>query len=371
MEQTTDHAAASAPIPWMLLEGTPYEIGLRHGQLQHESIRAFLDDRLARINAVLPAPVTLDALAPAIGRYRAVIEARLPAMHQELLGLAQGAAISLDEALLLQLRRELVGYSKFRTGGDCTTLARRGPDGVTLAQTIDLNGDMERELSALRVRHSGSGRTVLLASFTGLLGYLGMNDRGLAIGLNLVLGGEWGPGIPGYMAIRHLLDHAASVDECLALLRGLPLSSSRSLTICDRSRLVVVEYIKDEMRVLEGEVLVHTNHFLDPAFSARDELNPFARTSSMRRENACRGGLARLAPDCPAERYFELLGEAPIYVPPTADIRRECTVGAVVMRPAAGVMTIRKGNPVKGASVSLRCKVQDENRQFNQKEESV
>lgn len=357
MDGTTP-SADGAPIACLELAGTPYEIGLRHGQLEREAIRAFLDDRLARLNALLPAPLTLAALAPQLAGYRAVIEARLPAMRQELLGLAQGAGISPDEALLLQLRRELAGFTKFRTSGDCTLFARRGPDGVTLAQTIDLNGDMARELTALRIRHGGAGRTVLLASFTGLLGYLGMNDRGLAIGLNLVLGGDWGPGIPGYMAIRHLLDHAASVDECLALLRELPLASSRALTICDRARQVTVEYIRDEMRVLEGDLLVHANHFLDPAFESRDELNPFARTSSMRRQNACREGLARLAPGDPDARYFELLGAAPIHVPPYDDIRRECTAAAVVMRPAAGQMTLRRGDPVKGASLSLTCEVQ-------------
>jgi isopenicillin-N N-acyltransferase-like protein len=345
-------------IPLLSLQGSRFELGLQHGQSQRAAIHAFLTDRAARVDALLAAPPTALARAGVLEQYRGVIAQHLPAMYQELCGLAQGAEISLAQALLLQLRRELVGYSSIRTGGDCTTFGRRQDQRTVLGQTIDLNGDMERELTAMRVRHAGGG-TVLLASFTGLLGYIGMNDRGVGICLNLVLGGQWGPGIPGYMAIRHLLDEAASVDQCLALLRQLPLASSRSLTICDRERLVTVEYIRNDMRVLEAPLQIHTNHFLDPTLAARDELNPFARTSSMRRLEACRSGLANLAHDAAPQQYFDLLGAAPIYVPANADIRRECTVGAVMMWPEAGEMMIRKGDPAAGASQSLSCQMQD------------
>lgn len=358
MDRQPEHApGAPGDIPLLSLEGSRFEIGLQHGERQRGPIQAFLNDRLTRINALVEEPMTPTALHTVIEQYRCVIAEWLPDMYEELRGLAQGAQISVAQALLLQLRRELVGFTKIRTDGDCTTFGRRQEGRTVLGQTIDLNGDMERELTAMRVCHS-DGRTVLLASFTGLLGYLGMNDRGLAICLNLVLGGQWGPGIPGYMAIRHLLDEAASVDDCLALLRDLPLASSRALTICDRSRLVTVEYIRNEMRVLEGPLLVHANHFLDDAFGGRDELNPFARTSSMRRQDACRTGIGNVDHDGAAQHYFALLGSTPIHVAPDGNMRRECTVGAVVMRPDAGEMIVRKGDPAAGASRSLTCRMQ-------------
>lgn len=332
----------------LALSGSPYEIGLRHGAAHRARIAGFLGDRLARLNAVLFEPVSLESLRPEIRRYATLIERSLPRLHEELLGLAEGARISPEEALLLQLRRELLGYRKIPSRGDCTLFARRSPGAVVLGQTIDLNGDMSRELCVLRIRHPG-GNEVLLVSFTGLLGYLGMNDRGVAIGLNLVLGGEWGPGVPAYMAIRHLLDCAASVADCLALLRELPLASSRALTICDRARSVGVEFIRDEIRVREGDDIAHANHFLDDAFRPRDALNPFARNSSLARMAACQAAVRRLPPDCAMEEYFELFSAAPICVDGAGDERRECTVGAVVMRPDRGEMLVRQGHPRSGA----------------------
>jgi len=328
--------------------GSRYDIGRRHGECRRAAIHAFLGDRTTRLGAVLGPEATAAAFAAAIDAHAAVIEARLPAIAEEIAGLADGAGIGRREAYLLQLRRELAGYRSVRPGGDCTTFGRLirpgpAPGGAVLGQTVDLNGDMAPELCVLDLTPSDTGRRVLMASFTGLLGYLGMNDRGLAVGLSLVLAGRWRPGIPGYMAIRHLLDGAATVEEALDLLAALPLASSRALTVTDGRRLVTVEYVLDERVVFEGEEQVHANHFLHDGFAERDELNPFAATSSRRRFEACAAMLRELRPDARADVYLDRMAAAPIGVPAPDDIRREWTVASVVMRPDRGEMTLRRG----------------------------
>ena len=85
-----------------------------------------------------------------------------------------------------------------------------------LAQTIDLSGDLDDQITVLEIARTGSSRRVLMLSFGGLLGYLGLNSDGLTIGLNLVLAGDWRPGLPPYLVIRHLLDTAASVGDAIA-----------------------------------------------------------------------------------------------------------------------------------------------------------
>lgn len=335
------------------LRGDARAIGRQHGRALREPIRAFLADRLARINAVLPEPTSLAALRPTLHAYRRAIGGALPALLEEVDALAEGAGIGPDEALLLQLRRELTGYRRVRSGGDCSTLCVAGARGPLLAQTIDLNGGMAPQLNLLRIEHAATGRRVLLLSFTGLLGYLGMNDRGLAIGLNLLLAGDWRPGVPGYMAIRHLLDRADTVEQALALLRTLPLASSRSYTLCDRQRRCVVECLPGTVHELPAAVQAHTNHFLDPALAVHDELNPFARTSSRRRLDACERWLAGRDAPAQARDLFRLFAVPPLCVPQTAELRRECTVGAVVMDPVAGVMHVQRGTPSADAGLAV------------------
>jgi isopenicillin-N N-acyltransferase-like protein len=335
-------------IPFIRASGTPFAAGHVHGEALAVSLRSFLDDSLCRLNKVMQTPVSMRELLPTIAAYRAAVMAATPDLAEEVAGLAAGAGIDDEEAWLLQLRREIMGYRKVPTMGDCTTFARTGSEAAghpVLAQTVDLNGDLDDRLSVLEVAREGSRRRSLVLSFAGLLGYLGINSDGLAVGLNLVLGGEWRPGLPPYLAIRHLLDTSGNVEEAIATLRGLRLASSRALMLCDPRRAVWAEFLGDDVRITESPLLVHTNHYLHPDLTTGDAINVFARNSSVRRLKAGTAGLAELPPGAGAEDHFALLSQAPICVPDSGDIRRERTVAAVVMLPARGELHVRPGDP--------------------------
>jgi len=336
-------------IPYLPIAGTPYQRGVRHGRARRAALRAFLDDGLARLDRILPAPVDRDGLGPVLDGYARAITAALPDLAEELRGLADGAALTGDEAVLLQARREILGYQRVPTMGDCTAYARPGAYPV-LAQTVDLNGDLDDQIAVL-----DTGRALVL-SFAGLLGYLGVSRTGLAVGLNLVLGGRWRPGVPPYLAIRHLLDVADDVGDAVKLLLDLPLASSRSIMLCDPERAGFAEVLGDEVRFHQMAEPVHTNHFLDPEFAAYDEVNVFARNSSRRRYDACRAALADLPADAAAERHFAVLARPPITVAGTGDVRRERTVAAIVALPGRGELHVRPGDPSRSDTEVFRLR---------------
>ncbi|HEY3904443.1 MAG TPA: C45 family peptidase [Streptosporangiaceae bacterium] len=353
---------SAGTLPFVRVSGDPFEVGYQHGQARRAALREFIDDDLTRINKLAAAPTTLAELSPVLAEYSAAIAAATPALSEEIAGLAQGADLAAAEAVLLQTRRELIGFQKIPARGDCTTYASlsAGPDGTpVLAQTVDLNGNLDDQIAVLDIELSGPGhRRALVLSFGGLLGYLGINSDGLAIGLNLVLGGTWRPGLPPYLAIRHLLDTATSVDHALDILPTLPLASSRSLTVCDQGSLACVEILDNQIRLTTEPDAVestHTNHFLHPDFIAADELNVFARNSSLQRLKACRAGLAGFAESRTAvgvEEHFALLAQPGVCVADTKDIRRERTVAAVVMLPARGELHVRPGDPAQASTVT-------------------
>ncbi|WP_199487549.1 C45 family autoproteolytic acyltransferase/hydolase [Actinomadura spongiicola] len=333
-------------VPFVRAAGDAATLGRLHGAARAEALRAFLDDSLCRLNRLLDLPQSMDGLRPVLDAYRAEIEAQTPDLAAEIRGLAEGAGLTPEEATLLQVRREVLGYRKVPVRGDCTTYARAGAGTPVLAQTVDLNGDLEDQIAVLEVAPEGSGRRSLLLSFAGLLGYLGVNSDGLAVGLNLLLGGDWRPGLPPYLAIRHLLDTTADVDEATRALAGLRVASSRSLTLCDRSgKAAYVEILGDDLRIVEAPQIVHTNHYLHPEFAPHDELNVFARNSSLRRLEACTARLAALPASAGAEEHFGVLSAPPIRVPDEGDIRLDKTVAAVVMRPDQGRLYVRPGDP--------------------------
>nr|BAW27708.1 acyltransferase [Streptomyces sp. SoC090715LN-17] len=325
--------------PLLELSGSPHARGLSHGRALAGRLRGFLGDSLARLGHLTDRPADLDALRPDIAAHRAVTAEALPDLAAEIDGLAAGAGIDRDQAWLLQLRRELIGYSRV-TAGDCTTYASAGAEPV-LAQTVDLNGNLDDQIAVLSV--SGPRHRSLVLSFAGLLGYLGVNDAGIAVGINLVLGGDWRPGVPPYLAIRHVLDTADTVEQAVGILRQLPLASSRAFMICGVDRTVCVEATVARRRVLEGDELVHTNHFLDAGLAEQDEINVFAKNSSKRRLRTVLDAGIPKAGD--TEGHHRLLATPPVLVPDNGDIRRERTVAAVILRPDLGEMRLWPGDP--------------------------
>ena len=193
-----------------------------------------------------------------------------------------------------------------------------------------------------------------MLSFAGQLGYLGINSDGLAVGLNLVLGGDWRPGVPPYLAIRHVLDVADSVAMAVKVLNSMTLASSRSIMLCDASEAGYLEILGDEFRFTCDSQPVHTNHYLHPAFTRADEINVFAGNSSRRRLDTCRQRLRELPAGADAEQHFELLAAPPICVHDNGDIRRERTVAAVVALPARGELHVRPGDPSRCATQVFR-----------------
>jgi isopenicillin-N N-acyltransferase like protein len=345
-------------VPFIRATGEAFEVGYQHGAARAEALHEFLDDGFARINYLAPTPVSLESLRPLLAEYSARITAATPRLSEEIDGLASGAGITRDLAVLLQVRREIIGYQRVPARGDCTTYASRsaGPGGnPVLAQTVDLNGDLDDQIAVLDIGLSGSGRRALVLSFGGLLGYLGVNSDGLAIGLNLVLGGDWRPGLPPYLVIRHLLDNARSVADAVRILAGLPIASSRSLMLCDPASARCVEILDGTLRSLGTEGLVHANHFLHPDFTSHDQLNVFARNSSLLRLKAATSAMIDFArTGAGIEEHFALLSQPPICVADTGDIRRERTVAAVVLLPGRNELHLRPGDPSASSTQTFR-----------------
>jgi hypothetical protein len=331
--------------------GTPFDRGLQHGRALRNEIRALLADHRARIDLARPRPLTDTEARRAVDAHREIIERDLPAIAEELNGLAEGARISYEDAVLLQARRELIGVVEHGAQGDCTLGAyRRGPGDAVIAQTVDVNGNLRDAVTVLHVLPSRPGEPeMLLLTFAGLLGYLGMNSFGVAVGINLVISSEWGAGVPSYLLVRHLLGQE-TVESCLSEIRRVRRGSSRALTIADRRRLVVVEMTRDEECVLESDVLYHTNHYLQPDMVVADRMNALSRNNSRRRLLHIEGALAGRAPETSIEELFDVFVDHRMHpfgvcAHAEGNPRRGETVATVVLEPGKGHMHVRPGLP--------------------------
>ena len=260
---TSDHE-----FPLIEVSGTSYEMGYQHGAQAGHLVRRYLKwiDKLTGMPR--------DVLCRNAMSFLPRIEALSPSLADEIKGLADGAEISLEEAVLCQARAEAARVGE----GACSAFAVTGEataDGRPLAgQNQDLEPEYSDVAILLRIRPTDGRPRVLMFTFAGQLGYSGMNEYGLAHFANGLYGAKWQPGLPHYPLKRALLERR-TVAECIDLLREHRTCSAANAVICDRQGAIGdVEVRPDGISVFEDDDphwCVHTNHYITPEFKRYED----------------------------------------------------------------------------------------------------
>jgi isopenicillin-N N-acyltransferase-like protein len=110
-----------------------------------------------------------------------------------------------------------------------------------------------------------------MLTFAGQLGYMGMNEYGVAQFANGLCDYEWRLGLPHYPLKRVMLE-TRTVDECVDLLTQFQPCSAANVVLCDgQGRIADVEVRPHGVARFRDEHpdrILHTNHYLTPELSA-------------------------------------------------------------------------------------------------------
>jgi predicted choloylglycine hydrolase len=332
------------------LEGDHFEIGFQHGKALGAEIRAYLARDFAEINLLRTNQLREDLIEEYVEPYKRIISQCLPGSMDELRGLAEGAEISIDQAVLLQVRRELIGTEGFSLLGDCSSFAKRESGHSVLGQTIDLPGDMTSLGQVFKIQSGTEGAPrIMMYSFAGLLGYMGMNSFGLAICINLVVSEGWRIGVPPYLLARAFLN-CKDIESCIDLVRNMPIASSRSFILSDNERQVVLELNTTGYRIVEGDFLTHANHYIHGDLKEGDRLNVFSKNSSAKRMRLLQDLLLEDATLDGIKRTFSDHSLYPVGICAhnESNYKWSETVASVIMYPGRGEFHALKGKPCQG-----------------------
>ncbi|HEY1479721.1 MAG TPA: C45 family peptidase [Gaiellales bacterium] len=191
------------------------------------------------------------------------VEAWQPQIVSELEGVADGAGVAPELIGALNARTEII-----RAGG-CSLMARLdGAEGPWLAQNWDWYVDAPERCVVWTAEVAGGERFVTMTE-AGILGKVGMNSRGLAVGLNVLQHvRDGGPmGIPVHVILRALLESCATLEDAQTLIEDAPTSASSAITIVDAAGGGAVFEVSPagvaRIDPRDGR-LAHTNHFVDP-----------------------------------------------------------------------------------------------------------
>lgn len=324
--------------------------------------------------------LTRDRILAATHEFLPHLERYAPAMVEELRGIAEGARISFEEALLLQIRGEIVyaltppdfvATSPVATSSvACTAFAISGAgtkDGRTLVgQNWDYAVDLDSGIMHLLHVTPEDGPRQLMLTYAGLTSFIGMNSAGVANFLNSLPWGWCKVGIPHYpvcwriyrerelAGVRRVLEATDTVQaENHLLADGSGHYADAELTPQG------VSWIDDR----DG-FLVHTNHYLAEPNASNPNLGATVADSLTRR--------ARLG-SMIAEHYGTIdlsllhgfLSDHENY--PTSICRHEgmpdgtpegpkigWTAASLIAVPEQGLMYICVGNPCQGEYVEYQ-----------------
>ena len=292
-----ESAPPSAPTvyPRFRLAGTHRQIGRQFGEAAAPLIRHHLDRALARLEAHSSLS-RADALAAAM-QYRPYVQAHAHFLDEEVVGVAEGAGLALDEAYLLQLRAEAAaiptaGPAPLLTaaddaGDECTSVAVLPEATADGAALIAHNADLPafyREVTVVLEIVPDDAPAILMLTPAGQVSYIGMNDRGLAVVANYLTCDGWRIGFPRYFLSRVALAQT-SVGAAISAIRAIPRASSRNLLLLDASGTAAdleMTPTRDARLEPRDGILAHANHYVAPDLLAEERAGGYVHNSQTR-----------------------------------------------------------------------------------------
>lgn len=268
----------------------------------------------------------------------------------EIRGISQGCGLPPEIIALINARSEVL-LGQGCAGSECTSVYF--PSGI-MGQTWDWAEELLPLAIILRVIYP-SGHRCLMMVEPGMIGKIGLNDRGIGVALNWLDGRDVYRGAPIHVIARAILDedHLVELEQ---IVPRMIFGQSGNLLVGDSfGRYINYELGSDApsadgitYRVCRGRgIFAHTNHRLGTKWSWRDLMltESFLRKRQVMRairalseKDLTLAGLQKVLSDpsgiCPVARRF-----LPSSIGPSG------TVCAIAMDLRAKEMHITRGNP--------------------------
>ncbi|HEV3256392.1 MAG TPA: C45 family peptidase [Gemmataceae bacterium] len=279
-----------------VISGKPRERGRHYGHKFKDEIHSFLDKEIYQACAKY---ASRERLLRYAGQCTKAVKQYSPAMVDEMEGMAEGAGLRLEEAVLITLHEETAGHKDgvLPPVQHCTALAAGPPDTKDSHTYVGQNWDWMASvygLSRMLLWKRPEGPSLLAYSYPGLWIGAGLNSAGIALCWTWGAGlGIKGPrvGIPSYVLIAQML-YQDSLEGALQEARRARHAGWFAFVLADgKGRLATVEGTPEKLVV--GRPRGHTAR---ASFACRELLG------------GSKGAAVKVHPQC--RRMFDLLAGA-------------------------------------------------------------
>lgn len=352
MTQTAGATAEERPTRYREIEvrGKPFEMGRQIGETAREEILGFVAVGLERVNRTIP--VSREKAYQLAASCIPYVEEYSPDLLDELRGMSEGAGVTLEDLMLLQVRNQL----KPEHDAGCTSFSIGAPASASGRSMIGQNWDNDPALDPFTVvlTRRPEGKPALMnITQAGLIAYMGLSSAGMAVCLNTLPAHSREVGVPHYFTVRGICE-ATSLDGAVEAVRRAHRAIPANVMLASPEGPADLEVTVDEVRVLRDDgnsIVTHTNHCLHPELLAINQEFPELIQSYARKSridlllNAAPGSLtlehlkAALADH---EGHPCSICRHPNDDPVLGFWR---SVFSVIMEPEAGLMHVSRGNP--------------------------
>jgi isopenicillin-N N-acyltransferase-like protein len=265
---TTDPAATRS-LPEVTVTGDPLALGAGYGEALRDAVRAVYDWRAGEIRTATGE--TEAALLARASAYLPAIAAFAPDLVTEIEGVGRGSGLGFERALALQVATELA----LEPAAGCSAIGRVGPDVEPfVAQNWDQPLESAGKQAIVRFEPAGKPR-ILMFGHAGVVGYIGLNDRGVGHAGNQLYASAAAPGSRGgltqYAINRRLLefDTAAAALEWLL---SVPVASTCNYVLGDAAGTLVDAELGAGRAAVQARAtaVAHTNHYLRREWAPAD-----------------------------------------------------------------------------------------------------
>jgi predicted choloylglycine hydrolase len=265
------HEAESVAIKRVLnevnLSGSGYELGLQHGEKLKPEINEIV--KKWKKNAAEQSGKEAGELIKEFLDYADFKDAIMrytPDLYEEIKGIADGANLSLDEILVLNLRYKFWVYMMQTQMHHCSNLVVPSTDGSTsfIAQNMDIENYTDGFQTLLRIRRTEATPEQLIFTHPGLIALNGMNETGVGVVVNTLMAlNACNDGLPVAFVVRRLI-RSTEKDDILDFIQTVKHASGQNYIIGIRGEVYDFEassnkVVQFDPKNKNGSVY-HTNH---------------------------------------------------------------------------------------------------------------
>ena len=245
-------------------------MGRQIGEAAREEIRGFVEMAYERISRTIR--VSRPAIQNVVTQSTAFLQQYSPDLLSELRGMSEGAGVSEEDLMFLQIRNQLTADMD----SGCTSISIGKSISATGSPLIAQNWDNDAALdpfTIVLIRRPASAPAFMSITQAGLIAYIGVSEVGMAACLNSLPAPSRAVGVPHYFTLRRLYE-CRNLDEAVHVIASAHRAIPASIMLATPQGPANLEVTIDSVHVLRPESvspLTHTNHCLHPELAGVNE----------------------------------------------------------------------------------------------------